>query len=338
MAFDRPGSFDPLAALSKSVRIGRPFGIELRVYVTAIFVVLVTARGFAELPDIGTGLGFALGAASTALLYLIVFMHELGHAFAGRRFGVQTHTITLSAFGGLAHMGAPAPNPRADLRIALAGPATHLVWLAVVWPLSKVVAPLRIGELGREIDVFEWLRLTNLGLLIFNLLPAFPMDGGRALRALLAHRLHPNRATLLACRIGIFVAIGIGAYGLREGGFYGTILIIIAINNVLACLREMTMARHTEGPYMPSDPWEVEADAWKQGRPARDRAARHAEIAADVLRAPPRAAPAPDFRSAEDDAELDRLLDRVSSVGIAGLSGDERERLRHLSVRHRART
>jgi len=202
------------------------------------------------------------------------------------------------------------------------------------------VAPLRIGEFGLPIDVFRWLTLTNVALVVFNLLPAFPMDGGRALRALLAHRMHPNRATLLACRIGIVAAIGIAAYGLREGGFYGTILIVIAINNVLACLREMAAARHTDGPYAPNDPWQVEADAWKQGRPDADRGVRHAEIAADVLRGRPidRERRPPDFRSPEDDAELDRLLDRVSAVGIAGLSSEERERLRHLSATHRART
>jgi hypothetical protein len=166
------------------------------------------------------------------------------------------------------------------------------------------------------------------------------MDGGRALRALLAHRMHPNRATLIACRIGIIAAIGIAAYGLRAEPLYGTILVLIAINNVLACLREMVAARHTEGPYVPVDPWEAEADAWKQGRPEPDHGYRHAEIAADVLRAPSleREVPAPDFRTPEDDAALDRLLDRVSAVGIAGLSSDERDQLRRLSATHRART
>ena len=337
MAFNRYS--DPLSALTKSFRVGRPFGIEVRIYVTAIFVVLISAKEAAEWPGVNAGLGLLIGALSSVVLYLIVFTHELGHAFAARRFGVETHTITLSAFGGLAHLGAPSPSPRADLRIALAGPATHLVWLAVVWPLSMVVAPLRVGYVA--IDVFYWLTWTNVALVLFNLLPAFPMDGGRALRALLAHRMHPNRATLIACRIGIFVAIGIGAWGLRTGGMYGTILILIAITNVLACLREMVAARHTEGPYVPVDPWEAEADAWKRGQPEPDAAYRHAEIAAEVLRAPPppaRVRRTPDFRTPEDDAELDRLLDRVSAVGIAGLSPDERERLRSLSVAHRARS
>ena len=102
----------------------------------------------------------------------------------------------------------------------------------------------------------------------------------------------------------------------------------------------MMAARHDAGPYRPSDPWEAEADAWKQGGVEADRAWRHAEIASEVLRAapPPKTAPAPDFRTPEDDAELDRLLDRVSAVGIAGLSPEERDRLRRLSVTHRARS
>lgn len=325
MAYGDPEPYNPLAVLMKSFRIGRPFGIELRVYVTAILVAGVAVAEVSKWA--GFEWGLVIGLLSSLLLYLTVFTHELGHALAARRYGIRTPVITLSAFGGLAHLSSGATHPGAEVKIALAGPATHLVWLAIAWPLAQVVGPVTLGTNRIPLDVFRHVVQLNLGLLLFNLLPAFPMDGGRALRGALALRMHPNRATLIACRIGIVFAIGIAAYGTRQTGFWSGVLIVIAINNVLACVREMAAARHTDGPYQPVDPWSSDGEEWKRGVSPE----RHAEIASEVLGAPPlprRIA----VRSAEDDAELDRLLDRVREVGIARLSGAERERLAALSA------
>jgi Zn-dependent protease len=323
MAYDDP-RFDPLAILSKSFRVGRIGRTEVRVYVTAVFVLLVGVTQFLEWPGVGFLGALGAGLLSTALLYAIVLTHELGHALAARRYGIPTPTITLSAFGGLAHMSAPAPNPRAELWITLAGPVTHLPWIGLGYALAGRVPPLDLG--GAQVDFVPWIWQANLGLLVFNLLPAFPMDGGRALRALLSMRMHPNRATLIACRVGILAAIGIAAWGLRTGGFGGGILVVIGLNNIFSCMREMTAARHSDGPYGAADPWATDGDEWKRGVPPE----RHAEIAAEVIGRP--LPPSSRRRTAAQAEELDRLLARVSEVGIAGLSPAERERLRGLSA------
>lgn len=335
MAFDSPAFSDPFALLSKSVRVGRPFGIELRIYVTALFVVFVDVSRYARYPGVPLLSALAIGLAETLVLYTVVLTHEMGHVVAGWRHGIRTPTITLSAFGGLAHMSAGAPNPGAEIKIALAGPATHLLWIALSWPLAHVVPALTVGELGRRIDAFDWIFRMNVGLLLFNLLPVFPMDGGRVLRGLLATRMHPNRATLIACRVGIFGAIALGVFGIEVGEFYGGLLIMIALSVVFACLREMTAARHSDGPYGPADPWSSSGEEWKQGVAP----ARHAKIAAEVLGNPPvRHRPVTAVRTAGDDEELDALLDRVSAVGIAGLTEAERRRLTALSAAHRSRS
>ncbi len=335
MAFDNPAFSDPFALLRKSVRIGRPFGVELRIYVTALFVLFVATAQIAKWDGVSLLTAIAVGLAETLILYTVVYVHEMGHVVAGWRHGIQTPLITLSAFGGLAHLSAGAPNPKAEIKIAFAGPLTHVLWIALAWPLSRIVSPIRLGASHDSIDAFGWIWQLNLAMLLFNLVPVFPMDGGRVLRGLLATRMHPNRATLIACRVGIFGAIGIGAWGLSVGSFHGGILIMIAISNVFACLREMVAARHSDGPYGPVDPWASSGEEWKQGVEPE----RHAEIATKVLGIPPgKRSKGHDSRTVEDDAELDALLDRVSAVGIAGLTDAERRRLTALSTSHRART
>lgn len=334
MAFDAPNPSHPFAILSRSVRLGRPFGIEVRVYVTAIFVVLVGVHEFSAWQGVSFPTALALSLASAFALYLVVLTHEFGHAWAAARHGVRTPTITLSAFGGLAHMSTGAPGPRAEILIALAGPLTHLFWIALAWPLARVVPPLEIGEFGLRFDAAAWFWRMNAALLLFNLLPAFPMDGGRALRAALATRMHPNRATLIACRIGIVAAIGIAVWGIDRSGFERGLLLVIALNNGLACVAAMRAARHTEGPYEPVDRWAGDGEEWKRG-PA---AVRHAEIATEVLGLPlHRSLARAARRTADEEVELDRLLDRVSAVGIAGLAPDERQRLTELSAGPRGR-
>ena len=150
------------------------------------------------------GLAGAIGAISlTIVVFGSVLLHELGHALAARAFGIPTRSITLYPFGGVAALQVDAERPREELRIALAGPAVNLV----------------LGVLG----LFAWraglpgagqFTLINFGMGIFNLLPAYPMDGGRVLRAWLSERIGLVPATLQALRVGrsfawAFIFLGI---------------------------------------------------------------------------------------------------------------------------------
>src|SRR5262245_32150611 len=139
-AYDEP---DPRllrlqAWLSASFRIGRWFGSEVRMYwLAALLMPPVIWSWFTEIPSALEHL--LLTAIAFTGLFGVVLVHEFGHALWARRYGIRTPLITLSPLGGLAHLGAPARGPRQELLVSLAGPATHLLLLAVVWPLSLLL-------------------------------------------------------------------------------------------------------------------------------------------------------------------------------------------------------
>jgi Zn-dependent protease/predicted transcriptional regulator len=197
------------------------------VYVHATFFVLLAFVAIAFLIQ-GAGTTAALAAVAFILtLFVCVVAHEYGHALAARRFGIQTKEITLLPIGGVARLERMPREPMQELWIALAGPAVNvliaailLAWLLVAdwWrPLHEV------GIMGADAFV-ERLLMVNLFLVFFNMLPAFPMDGGRVLRALMATRMDYTRATLLAASIGQAMAIGFAFLGL----FTNPLLLLIA--------------------------------------------------------------------------------------------------------------
>ena len=307
--------------LTASFRLGRFFGTEVRVYGASLILLLLIALPLQLLSFLPLGLRLAYVFGGLLTLYFCVWFHEMGHVWAARRYHIKTPRITLSPLGGLAHLDAAAPSPRAEIVIALAGPATHLVLLSVLWPVSRLIAnDWTVGPL-----LLHHALALNLSLLLFNLLPCYPLDGGRVLRGLLAGRMHPNRATLWAAHVGIVGAIGFIVWGLVGlGNLGGGLLIAIGIGNLFACFRARLEARYSDGPYgEPRQPWEQDAEAWKLGPEPEPRAER---------RAAPRPPPGPG-----DEAELDRLLDRVREVGLAGLSEREREALRRASEARRSR-
>jgi len=358
-------AYDPLGPLRRvlegSWRLGRLFGIEIRVYWTAALVFLVGVFEFSRWPGVGWGEVLLLSALFQGGLYMLVLTHELAHAWAGRRYGVRTPRITLSALGGLAHMSDPPPTPRAEIAIAAAGPASHLPWIGLAWLLRDVVPPLRVGSFGLPIDGMSYLLWTNVALAAFNLLPCFPLDGGRVLRGTLALRRSPNWASLMVGRLGVFGGIAFLAVGMSRRGFDGTMLLLIGLTNLQASLREIRAARHGDGPYgPPADPWATDADAWKQSADAWKQSADARKRGADPEERPSRRgfgsilrrhdAPRPPadrrlptplvptaLSAADDDAELDRLLAKVGEVGLPSLSDVERATLQRISESRRAR-
>jgi Zn-dependent protease len=172
--------------------------------------------------------GMAQGGIGSILLVSSVFgcvlLHELGHALIARRFGIATEDITLYPIGGVARLRRLPRAPGAELLIALAGPAVNVL---IVMALTAVST---LGLLGPpwspsllRVFVHE-LILINLGLALFNLIPAFPMDGGRVLRALLSGWLGRTRATMVAAGIGRGLALLFGVYCLFYGSFLQALL------------------------------------------------------------------------------------------------------------------
>lgn len=198
-----------------SFKCGRLWGIDLYVHFTfPLWFLYVAYRSGVEEAN-------WRAAVSSAILFLALFacvlLHEYGHAIAARRYGIRTRDITLMPIGGLARLERMPKDPAQELVVALAGPLVNLVIaFALAIGLWATRTPLAAPEDWFDVGLLP-LRLMwiNLGLLGFNLLPAFPMDGGRVLRALLALRWSPVQATRVAARIGQGFAILFALYALR---------------------------------------------------------------------------------------------------------------------------
>ncbi len=197
-----------------SLRLGRLFGIAVYIHFTFILVLGFLAVAYwLEGRDIR---GVAEGVLFFLAIFACVLMHEFGHALMARRYGVKTKDITLLPIGGLARLERLPNEPVQELWIALAGPAVNVViagLLALMLTAAKSWQPLE--HLSPTAGGFaERLLVLNVFLVVFNMLPAFPMDGGRVLRSLLAMRLGFARATRIAASLGqgmafLFALIGL---------------------------------------------------------------------------------------------------------------------------------
>ena len=207
-----------------SAKLGRFAGID--VFVHATFPLLLIWFGYAAWVQTGTIAGVVNALTLILLLFLCVLLHEYGHALTARRYGIGTRNITLLPIGGLALLESMPKDPRQEIVVALAGPAVNVVIAAVVYVLIVMLArPGAIFTLDPAgMGLLQGLLAANLLLAVFNLVPAFPMDGGRVLRAGLALRMDRVRATRLAATVGQVLAVGFGILGLMGNPF----LILIA--------------------------------------------------------------------------------------------------------------
>lgn len=205
-----------------SFPIGRILGIELRVHATFFLLIAwIALTGW----QAGGAAQAGLYTLYIALLFACVVLHEFGHALMARRFGIRTPDVTLLPIGGLARLEKMPDKPAQEIAVALAGPAVNLVIFAALGLVFGLPAsPAEIASLTLA-DLPGQIALLNLILAVFNLLPAFPMDGGRVLRALLAMRLPRVRATELAALAGRGFAFALGLAGLMAAN---PMLILIA--------------------------------------------------------------------------------------------------------------
>lgn len=213
-----------------SWRIGRLAGIDL--FVHATFVLLLAWVAWREYP-------YGVAAVGASLVYIvalfaIVVLHELGHALTARRYGIRTRDIILLPIGGVARLERMPRDPRQELLVALAGPAVNVAIAIVLYGLLRLTgtapsADLYAVDLLSSTRAFVYqLALVNVMLAVFNLLPAFPMDGGRVLRAILAMRMSSYaRATTIAARVGRAFAVILGIVGIYE--FQNPFWVLIAL-------------------------------------------------------------------------------------------------------------
>jgi Zn-dependent protease len=201
----------------KRITVARVYGIPVRIdyrwfAVVALSIWLISSNlqnhviqlGNVRLPPLAPATAWVLGIITTAGLFLSVFGHELSHALMGRAEGIEIEEIVLHPFGGLARLRNEPENPRAEFRIAVAGPAASFVFAILAFGGAKVAA---LGGYVATVVVFFFLAWGNLLLAVFNLLPGYPLDGGRVLRAILWRKSGSiSQATRLAGICGILVA------------------------------------------------------------------------------------------------------------------------------------
>jgi Zn-dependent protease/CBS domain-containing protein len=231
----------PQGTSSWSWRIGSLVGIPVRVHAT--FWLLLGWIAFSHIVQ-----GHGVAAISAGLLLILsifacVVLHELSHALTARRFGIGTRDITLLPIGGVAHLDKMPEKPSQELVVALAGPVMSLVIAGALFVTSALLnAPTGFEGLqlvgGPFLTKLMWF---NVALAGFNLLPAFPMDGGRVLRATLAMHMDRGRATDLAARIGQGMAVLFGVWGF----FFNPVLVIIAAFVWMGAKGEASLAQLT---------------------------------------------------------------------------------------------
>ena len=235
----RPG--EPFARTRRShawsLKLGKLAGID--VYAHGTFLLLLAWLAGSSLVR---GAGLRATLESTGLIvavFAVVVLHELGHALAARRFGIRTRDILLLPFGGIASLERIPDKPWQELVVAAAGPAVNVGLAAIFFSLAALAGePLGASAPGLEgtapLASLAWV---NVSLAAFNVLPAFPMDGGRVLRGLLGLRLPIERATEIAARVGQVMAILFAMVGVLAS----PMLLFIALFVWLGAKQELDM-------------------------------------------------------------------------------------------------
>lgn len=216
-----------------SFSLGSLWGIPIRVHIT--FPLILVWAAF----EWGHGRGWveaAFGVVLALLLFVCVLLHEVGHSLVARCFHIRVDSILLLPFGGLANLRTPLDAPVQELLVAVAGPLVNVILGAILYPLYRLTAPPTVA-LGFSYalsgvgigPLVAYLFAANLILAAFNLLPAFPMDGGRMVRALLASVLPYRRATVLAVRGGQVMAALFGGAALLGQPFLAVVALFIFV-------------------------------------------------------------------------------------------------------------
>jgi Zn-dependent protease len=352
----RPTFDDPM---SWSFAVLRVAGITVRLHVFFLVFILVVLAHAASVTSEG-----AVGVLPTLLglvaLFLVILLHEFGHCFACRRKGGTADEILLWPLGGLASCN-PPERPSAHFWTALGGPLVNVGFIALLTPYiglstgewwgRAIPNPLDLGGMIQRADFGEdiagWAQmfafLTNYiawVLLLFNLIPMFPLDGGRILQAVLWRRVGYAASMRIACRAGIVgaVAIGVGAL-IAES----TMLLGIAVFGGFVCV---ATARHIdhERDFLGFEPDPSELAAMEEeldepgpsARPASRSGSRGA-VRDDGPATKPAGRDARGQPTGAGEAEIDRILDKIARSGIESLTSSERAALQRATDERRDR-
>lgn len=216
--------------MGTSFTLFRVGGIDVRIHWSFVLILIWGAVSY-SFGGANPLWGALYGVLVIVLLFVCVTLHEFGHAVAARRYGIGVPHITLLPIGGVAQLERNPEKPGQDLVVSLAGPLVNVVLALVLYPLALLVGSLtgvaaagwnpyawmaRSAQMGPA-NLLYYLAAVNLLLALFNLIPAFPMDGGRILRALLAMKMPMVRATRIAVFIGRLVAVPMAIYGIVDG-------------------------------------------------------------------------------------------------------------------------
>lgn len=208
-----------------SIKIGRFAGIDVFMHLT--FLLLVGWVGLVHWQQGRSAAAALVGVMFILAIFMCVVLHEFGHALMARRYGIHTRDIILLPIGGLARLEKIPSRPIQELWVALAGPGVNVIIAAAlyIWlVLTASWAPLQSLTVTTG-PFLERLLAVNLFMIAFNMIPAFPMDGGRVLRATLATRMEYGRATRIAASVGRGIAVLFGMIGF----FYNPLLLLIAL-------------------------------------------------------------------------------------------------------------
>jgi Zn-dependent protease len=201
-----------------SIKLGQIFGINIKVHLTFLLILVWGAFSY------GGNAGPLYGLLVTLALFTLVLLHELGHSLAAMGYGIPVEDITLLPIGGVARLARMPEKPLHELVVALAGPLVNvvlaLILLPIVLGLSVAQAvPLTLNAWSQPgaFGLLAFLLSANVSLAAFNLIPAFPMDGGRVFRAVMGLFLDYQQATRIAVTVGRVLAVGFGLFGLVSG-------------------------------------------------------------------------------------------------------------------------
>ena len=321
--------------LSGSMPLFTAFGIRVRMHASMLLLIVLTLLT----SEMKGGMGVANAMTFGVLLFGIVLLHEFGHCFAARSVGGDAKDILLWPLGGLAY--ADAPN-RAwpQFVTAVGGPLVNvalclttagLMWALAAGRHSHVQwNPMASRGLLALNYYFAWIFAISLGLLIFNLLPILPLDGGRMLQTLLWFKLKYYRATMIACIVGMIGSVLMTMYGIASfGSFFGITLIFLGISCFLYSYQLRAQMKA-------AGPWEFEdegidysASLWQPDEPKR----KQRKLSRRVKRKLRKQAQ----HEESEQARIDSILAKVSAHGMQSLTWSERRVLKKATERQRRR-
>lgn len=312
--------------LSGSMPLFRVFGIEVRAHASLLLLIALTMlvgllRGTA-----------AASATSMTILFASVLLHEFGHCFAARRVGGSANEILLWPLGGLAY-AVPPERPLATFITVAGGPAVNLLLCIVsaggLWLTSHglgelgrlyLFEPLQLGVTWNEVAFYlQWIYSINLMLLLFNLLPIYPLDGGQMLQSILWPMIGYTRSMVSSCWVGMVGGILLMAWGFAHG--MDLFLVTLALCSFIYCAQRLAMIK-AAGPYSVIPEADYHAVKHRHHRPSR----------LAMWRARRR------IRQEEDEQhKVDRILEKVSLHGMQSLNWWEKRVLRVATAHQRER-